>query len=62
MLVNTSYWGFLFENLYLDSLKFSIYADASSATNYGLSSQLGYLVLRCDSMYLCHLLDFASKK
>jgi len=46
----------------LDSLHLRVYTDASFGCNTDYTSQLGYVILLCDSQDRCHVLDFASKK
>ena len=45
-----------------ETLHLRAYVDASFATNDDHSSQLGYVILLCDSQDRCHILDFASRK
>eukprot|EP00171_Calliarthron_tuberculosum_P023435 IDg23435t1 len=44
------------------TLHLRTYADASFATNDDGSSQLGYLILLCDSKNGCHILSYSSRK
>lgn len=45
-----------------ETLHLRVYADASFADNDDLSSQIGYVVLLCDSSDSCHVLAYSSKK
>ncbi|CDF33317.1 unnamed protein product [Chondrus crispus] len=51
-----------FDHLDESTLQLRAYTDASFGANEDFSSQLGYIVLLCDSSNRCHILDFASKK
>lgn len=44
------------------SLQMRVYTDASFASNYDLSSQLGYLVFLADKNNLAHLISWSSHK
>ncbi|CDF36525.1 unnamed protein product [Chondrus crispus] len=45
-----------------DSLHMRVYTDASFAGNDDLSSQLGFIILLCDSSDRAHLLEYSSRK
>ena len=47
-----------FKPLAVDTLQLRVYADAAFATNLELSSQLGFVILLCDSSNTAHLLIF----
>ena len=51
-----------FDCLDESTLQLRAYTDASFGANEDLSSQLGYIILLCDSSNGCHISDFASKK
>lgn len=53
--------GFLYRKLG-DSLTFKAYADALFAKNDDLSSQVGYVILLCDTSGRSHILDYSSNK
>lgn len=44
------------------SLEIHAYKDSSLESNDYLSSQLGYVVLFCDSAGICHVIDYSSWK
>lgn len=43
------------------SLHLRVYTDSSFMTNYDHSSQIGYVILLCNSQDWFHILDFARK-
>lgn len=52
----------LYTNFSLSLLRILFYADILFAINDGLSSQLGYLILLCDELNNCPILDSSSRK
>lgn len=54
--------GLLYQKLDMDRLELRIYADASFACNDDLSSQIGFIILMCDSSNVSDILYYASKK
>ena len=60
--LNTKEVKLTYPKLHEDSLHLRAYADASFATNYDMSSQLGYLILLCDMNDRCHVLAYKSRK
>ena len=45
-----------------DSFHLRVYTDASFAGNDDLSSQLGFIILLCDSLNLAHILGYSNRK
>lgn len=45
-----------------EPLTLKAYADAAFATNYDLSSHIGFIIILCDSSGRAHILDYSSKK
>ena len=45
-----------------ESLHLRVHADSSFHSNDDMSSQLGYIVLLCDTADQCHVLTYSSKK
>lgn len=45
-----------------ESLHLRVYADSSFASNYDMYSQLGSILLLCDSADRCHIRTYSSKK
>ena len=53
---------FPFSPLKKDFLNMRVYTDASFAGNDNLSSQLGFVILLCDSSDRAHILEYSSRK
>ncbi|CDF36767.1 unnamed protein product [Chondrus crispus] len=51
-----------FYPLQKDSLHMRVYTDASFAGNDDLSSQLGFIILLCDTSDRAHILEYSSRK
>ena len=45
-----------------NALRLRVYTDASFAKNDDLSSQLGFIILLCDSTNRAHIMDYSSRK
>lgn len=52
----------MFHKIHKSSVHLGVYVDASFGSKMDLSSQLGYIMLLCDSTNRSHILDFASQK
>lgn len=61
MISRTSYIILRFDKLYFAMSYSRVYGDASFATNDGLSSQLGYVVLPCHGEDWSHVFDYGSR-
>lgn len=61
-LQGTSNWCLKFAPLQKDTLHLRVYTDASFAGNDDLSSQLGFIILLCDSSNRAHILEYSSRK
>lgn len=51
-----------YPRLDVSTLHLRAYADSSFANNYDSSSQMGFIILLCDSTGRAHVLNFASRK
>lgn len=53
--------GLIFSPVDVKSLYLKVYIDASFAGNKDCSSQIGFLILLCDTNNVCQVLDFSSR-